>query len=75
MPFEDLLRPPAPKCKTCAFIANLKEPLKTEVEVAVAKTIYSDAVISSGMKQVQTEYNQAPGETAVRRHRQEGHAA
>lgn len=75
MPFEDLLKPAAPKCKTCAFIANLEPGLREEVLAAVAKPLYSDAVLSAGMKKVETEYNTAPGETAIRAHRQKGHTS
>jgi hypothetical protein len=75
MPFEDLLRPPAPKCKTCQFIANLEPGLREEVAAAVGKPIYSDDVLASGMMKVETEYNPAPSATAVRNHRQKGHAA
>lgn len=75
MPFEDLLKPAAPKCKTCAFIANLEPSLGDEVRAAVAKPKFSDSVLAAGMKKIDTEYNQAPGETAIRAHRQKGHAA
>jgi hypothetical protein len=74
MPFEDLLKPPPPKCKTCAFIANLEPGLREEVAAAVAKPIYSDQVLAVGMKKVETEYNSAPSDTAIRNHRQKGHA-
>ena len=75
MPFEDLLTPPRPKCKTCSFIANLPEPTRTEVQAAVAKPIYSERVLAVGMKKIETEYNEAPSDSAIRTHREKGHAA
>jgi hypothetical protein len=75
MPFEDLLRPAPPRCKTCSFIANLDPALGAEVAEAVRKPIFSDRVLANGMEKVETEYNQAPGETSIRTHRQKGHAA
>lgn len=74
MPFEDLLKPPPPKCKTCTFLANLPEPLQTEVRVAVGKPIYSDETLERGMREVETEYNPSPKHEAIRNHRQKGHA-
>ena len=74
MPFEDLLKPPPPKCKTCSFIANLPEPLQTEVRTAVSKPIYSDEQLAVGMRQIDSEYNPAPGRTNIQTHRQKGHA-
>jgi hypothetical protein len=74
MPFEDLLKT-TPKCKTCAFIANLEPELRIEVAEAVAKPIYSDGVLAIGMRKIESEYNPAPSESAIRTHRQRGHTA
>ncbi len=74
-PFEELLKPSAPKCKTCSFIANLESPTREEVAAAVSKPIYSEAVLAIGMRKIEGEYNPAPSETAIRNHRNKGHAA
>jgi hypothetical protein len=74
MPFEDLLKPPVPKCKTCSFIANLDKDLREEVRAAVAKPLFSDNVLAVGMKKIETEYNLAPSDSSIRTHRQRGHA-
>ena len=75
MPFEDFLKPAPPKCKTCGFIAQLEEPLRTEVAEAVAKPIYTERTLAIGMRQVETELNPAPSDSAIRTHRQKGHTA
>lgn len=75
MPFEDLLVPKRP-CRTCSFLAELKDrSLAEEIVAALDKPKYSDKALSAGMKKVETPDNLAPGRTSVSIHRERRHVA
>lgn len=74
MPFEDLLQPKQPACRTCAFIEALDEQTQSEVDVAMAKAKYGDATLARGLELVRKDgMPKAPGEKAVDTHRSKEH--
>lgn len=75
MPFEDLLVPKSPPCRTCSFIEALDPATQEEVDAAMAKTQYGNLTIARALATLRKSEKMpaAPADDGVKNHRERGH--